>query len=90
MMIDMNEALLRTVKQVREVLLGTQALEFRAAQDDAGRYAWIGAGLQRLNYRTLRRGDRGVALVCRQRLSGCGRAQVARLVSRWMSVGSRR
>jgi hypothetical protein len=39
MMIDMNEALLRTVEQVREVLLGTQALEFRAAQDDAGRYA---------------------------------------------------
>ena len=85
MVIDMNEAQVRTVEQVRQVLLGTQALEFRAAQDDAGRYAWIGAVLQRLNYRTLRRCDRGVVLVYLQRLSGFSRAQVTRLVSRWMS-----
>lgn len=85
MVIDMNEAQVRTVEQVRQGLLGTQALEFRAAQDDTGRYAWIGAVLQRLNYRTLRRCDRGVVLVYLQRLSGYSRAQVTRLVSRWMS-----
>ena len=48
MVIDMNEAQVRTVEQVRQVLLGTQSLEFRVAQDDADRYAWIGAVLQRL------------------------------------------
>jgi len=37
----MNEVQVRTVEQVREVLQGTQALEFRGAQDDEGRYAWI-------------------------------------------------
>lgn len=41
MVIDMNEVQVRTVEQVREVLQGTQALEFRGAQDDEGRYAWI-------------------------------------------------
>jgi hypothetical protein len=44
----MDEAKAPTVEQARQMTLGTQALEFRAAQDDAGRYAWIGAMLQRL------------------------------------------
>jgi hypothetical protein len=38
MVTDMNESQVRTVEQVRQVLQGTQALEFRVAQDDEGRY----------------------------------------------------
>jgi hypothetical protein len=38
MVIDMNEAQVRTLEQVHQVLEGTQALEFRAAEDDEGRY----------------------------------------------------
>ena len=83
MVIDMNEAQVRTVEQVRQVLAGTQALEFRAAEDDDGRYRWIEAVLWRLDYRLLRRADRGVVLAYLQRLSGYSRAQVTRLVSRW-------
>ena len=45
----MNEAQVRTVAQVRQVLDGTQALEFGAAADDEGRYRWIGEVLQRLS-----------------------------------------
>ena len=41
MVIDMNEAQVRTLQQARQVLAGTQAMEFQAAADDAGRYAWI-------------------------------------------------
>ena len=41
MVIDMNEAQVRTLQQARQVLAGTQAKEFQAAADDAGRYAWI-------------------------------------------------
>lgn len=85
MVIDMNEAQVRTLEQVRQVLAGTQALEFRAAADDAGRYRWIDAVLWRLDYRVLRRGDRGVVLAYLQRLSGYSRAQVTRLVSRWVA-----
>jgi transposase InsO family protein len=85
MVIDMNEAQVRTVEQVRQVLEGTQALEFRAAEDDEGRYRWIDAVLWRLDYRVLRRADRGAVLAYVQRLSGYSRAQVTRLVSRWVA-----
>jgi transposase InsO family protein len=84
MVIDMNEAQVRTVEQMRQVLQGTQALQFRAAQDDEGRCEWIDAVLRRLGYRQLKRGERGVVLGYLQRLSGYSRAQVTRLVSRWV------
>ena len=88
MVIDMNEAQVRTVEQVRQVLEGTQALQFRAAEDDEGRYGWIDAVLRRLDYRRLGRSERGAVLAYLQRLSGYSRAQVTRLVSRW--VGGQR
>ena len=83
--IDMDEAQVRTLEQVRQVLAGTQALEFRRAEDDEGRYAWIESVLRRLEYRQLKRGDRGAVLGHLQRLSGYSRAQVTRLVSRWVA-----
>jgi hypothetical protein len=83
MVIDMNEAQVRTVHQVRQVLAGTQALEFQATADEAGRYTWIESVLQRFEYRQLPRADRGPVLAYLQRLSGYSRAQITRLVSRW-------
>ena len=50
MVIDMNEAQVRTLEQVRQVLAGTQAMEFQAAADDAGRYGWIESVLKRFEY----------------------------------------
>lgn len=85
MVIDMNEAQVRTVELVRQVLEGTQALQFRAAEDDEGRYRWIDTVLRRLGYRQLGRSERGAVLAYLQRLSGYSRAQVTRLVSRWMA-----
>jgi transposase InsO family protein len=84
MVIDMNEAKVRTLEQVRQVVAGTAALEFRAAQGDSQRYAWIEQVLHRLGYRQLGRADKGVVLLYLQQLSGYSRAQVTRLVSRWM------
>lgn len=74
----MNEAEVRTLEQVRKVVAGTQALEFRRAEKDAGRYAWVGSVLRRFGYGRLKRADRGVMLVYLQRLSGYSRAQVQR------------
>jgi transposase InsO family protein len=85
MVIDMNETQVRSLEQVRQVLQGTQALQLRRPQDDAGRYAWIESVLQRFGYRQLSRCDRGVVLAYVQRLSGYSRAQVRRLVSRWVA-----
>jgi transposase InsO family protein len=84
MVIDMNEAQVRTLMQVRQVLAGTQAMEFQAASDDASRYAWIESVLRRFDYRHLARSDRGAVLAYLQRLSGYSRAQVTRLVARWV------
>ena len=88
MVIDMNEAQVRTLAQVRQVLAGTQEMEFRASADDEVRYAWIESVLRRFEYRRLARGDRGLVLAYLQRLSGYSRAQVTRLVARW-SAGKR-
>jgi transposase InsO family protein len=83
MVIDMNEAQVRSLEQVRQVLEGTQSLEFRRAEDDQGRYAWIESVLRRFDYRRLPRAHRGPVLAYLQRLSGYSRAQITRLVSRW-------
>ena len=85
MVIDMNEAQVRTLDQVREVLTGTQALEMRPVADEAGRYAWIEQVLKRFDYRCLKRVERGVVLTYVQRISGYSRAQVTPLVSRWVA-----
>jgi transposase InsO family protein len=85
MVIDMNEAHVRTMEQVRQVLAGTQALAFGVATDDASRYDWIADVLRRLKYRSLQRAQRGLVRRYLQRLSGYSRAQVTRLVARWVS-----
>ena len=83
MVIDMNEAQVRTLEQVRQVLDGTQAMEFRRGADDEDRYGWIESVLRRFDYRQLPRPERGPVLAYLQRLSGYSRAQITRLVSRW-------
>lgn len=86
MVIDMKEAKVRTLEQVRQVVAGTQALEFRRAEDDEGRYCWIGSVLGRFGYRQLGRADKGAVLAYLQHLSGYSRAQVTRLVARWVQA----
>lgn len=77
-------AQVRTLEQVRQIVAGAQALEFRRAEDDQGRYEWIESALRRFDYRQLERAGRGLLLVYLQHLSGYSRAQVTRVVSRWM------
>lgn len=81
----MNEAQVRTLQQVREVLAGTQSLEMRPVADEAGRYAWIETVLKRFDYRCLKRADRGVVLAYLRCMGGYSRAQLTRLVTRWVA-----
>ena len=85
MVIDMNESQVRTLDQLREVLAGTAAMTFASGQDDASRYQWIGSVLRRFEYGHLRRQDRGAVLVYLQRLSAYSRAQINRMVRRWLA-----
>ena len=50
MVIDISESEVRTIKPERQVLDGTQELDFRRAEDDEGCYGWIAAVLKRLDY----------------------------------------
>jgi len=83
MVIDMNEVRLRWQQQVRQVLAPIQAMEFQAADDDEGRYAWIELVLRHFKSRQPPRAGRGHVLAYLQFLSGYSRAQITRPVSRW-------
>jgi hypothetical protein len=66
--IDINDAQVRMLEQVRQVLAGTQVMELQVADDGEGRYAWIESVLRRFEYRRLPRAERGLVLVYLQRL----------------------
>ena len=82
MVIDMKEAKLSTVAQLRAFIEGTSEVRFEQAGDDAGRYTFIQDVLRRFRYKRLARADKGVVLRYLERASGYSRAQVRRLVGR--------
>ncbi len=87
MVINMDEAKLRTVAQLQEFLDATQEVTFTSApgQSDQQRYEHISRVLKRLAYCALGKGDRGVVLAYLRCTSGYSRSQVTRLVGRWES-----
>jgi transposase InsO family protein len=66
------------------VLDGTQTLDFTPTGDARDRAVWMDSVLIRLSYRQLKRSGRGVVLRYLRRFSGFSRAQVTRLVRRWV------
>ena len=86
MVIDMNDAQLHTLDQLRAFLDGTvavalgQPLGFSVAADE--RYDFIARIVHRFGYVRLRRADKGVVLRFLGRVSGYSRAQLTRLVER--------
>ena len=82
MVIDMNEAKLATLDQVRAFLAGTIAVEFGASDRSDDRYGHIAEVLGRFGYRRLNKPDKGVVLRYLQRTTGYSRQQLTRLVKR--------
>ena len=80
MVIDMNDAQLHTLDQLRAFLDGTVAVGFSVAADE--RYDFIARIVHRFGYVRLRRADKGVVLRFLGRVSGYSRAQLTRLVER--------
>jgi hypothetical protein len=76
LVIDMNEAQVRTIERVREVLSGTQTQHLTVLASDAGRYGWIEEVLRHI-------------LADLQRFSGYRRAQVTQRVSRGVGPQTR-
>ena len=87
MVINMDEAKLRTVAQLQEFLDATQEIKFTGApgEGDQQRYEHISRVLKRLAYTGLGKVERGVVLAYLRCTSGYSRSQVTRLVGRWES-----
>ena len=80
MVIEMKEAKLSTVAQLRAFLEGTSQVQFERTGAQAQRYVFIADVLGRFRYARLGRADKGVVLRYLERVSGYSRAQVRRLV----------
>lgn len=87
MVLIMDDAKITTLEQIREVLVGSQAIAFKGVARRE-RYAWIEAVLKRFDYFCLSRKDKGVVKAYAQRLSGLSRAQLTRLVARKLLDGA--
>ncbi len=85
MVIDMNDAKLHTLDQLREFLNGTVAVDFSVSADE--RYDFIARIVRRFGYSRLRRTDKGVVLRFLGRVSGYSRAQLTRLIERGRKPG---
>jgi transposase InsO family protein len=85
MVIDMNDAQLHTLDQLRAFLNGTVAVGFSVSANE--RYDFIARIVRRFGYARLRRVDKGVVLRFLGRVSGYSRAQLTRLVERGRKPG---
>lgn len=80
MVIDMNDAKLHTLDQVRAFLKGTVAVAFSVAANE--RYEFVARTVRRFGYARLKRADKGLVLRFLGRVSGYSRQQLTRLVQR--------
>ena len=86
MTIDMDDTSITTLEQVRQVLASPRGIAFKGSVR-AQRYTWIEAVLKRLNYFKLKRGEKGLINAYLRRLSGISRAQITRLIGRFLLNG---
>jgi transposase InsO family protein len=80
MVIDMNDAKLQTLDQVRAFLDGTVTVDFSVTANE--RYDFVARTVRRFGYAQLKRPDKSLVLRFLQRVSGYSRQQLTRLVGR--------
>ncbi len=85
MVINMEEAQLKTLAQIKAFLDGTSEVSFRVPKEE--RNAFIERVLKRFGYAPHGRVDRGVLLRYIERMTGLSRQQVTRLVARYRKDG---
>lgn len=88
MVIDMNDAKLETIEQMREFLAGTADISFSIPTAPDGLRGFVADVLKRCRYFKLSRGGRGVVIAYIQRLSGYSRQHVTKLIARYREVHS--
>lgn len=85
MVIDMEEARLQTLAQVKAFLDGTAEVAFRVPK--AERHRFVERVLKRFGYAQHGRADKGVLLRYLERMTGLSRQQVTRLVQQYRKDG---
>jgi len=83
--INMEEAKLQTLEQIKAFLEGTSKVAFRVPKE--GRNQFIERVLKRFGYAPHKRANKGVLLRYIERMTGLSRQQVARLVGRYRTDG---
>lgn len=83
MVINMNEARLRTIEQIEQFLKGCEQVEFTPYDTDEQRYEHISQVLRRFDYPRRSKVERGTLLEYLRRTTSYSRAQVTRLVKQW-------
>jgi hypothetical protein len=83
MVIDMNEAKLGTIEQVREFLAGTADLVFTVPTEEAKRRRLIVTVVRRFSYFRRGKAHRGVLFAYMQRLTGYSRQHLSRLLAQY-------
>ena len=85
MVINMDEAKLKTLTQVEEFLKGIESL-FCVVKEE--RYPFVQRTLTRFGYEKLGRKEKGVVLRYLERMTGLSRQQVTRLVRKFQATGT--
>ena len=83
MVIDMNDARLDTIEQIREFLAGTADVNFSLSSNQAVLHGFVATVLTRHRYFERTRGQRGVLMAYMQRLSGYTRQHLTKLIARY-------
>ncbi len=90
MVIDMNEARLDTIEQIREFLAGTADVAFTVPPEEAKLRQFVVTVLRRFRHFGLAKAQRGVLFAYMQRLTGYSRQHLSRLVAQYRDTQSLR
>ena len=86
MQLIMNDEDIQTIEQVKQVLKGSDPLEFEGVRIEE-RYRWIEKVLVRFTYQRLNKSEKGVIRRYIEKMSGYSRAQVCRLIRKFNQRG---
>jgi hypothetical protein len=88
MVIDMNDARLETIEQIREFLAGTADVAFSHPTNESRRRAFVARVLRRFRYFRRPKGQRGVLFAYLLRLTGYSRQHLSRLIVQYRQTKS--
>ena len=87
MTIDMDDSQITTLEQLRSILKYPEGLKFKGLSRNE-KYGWLEKTLNRFDYFSLGKKDKGVVKAYLSRMTGFSRAQLTRLISIKLRKGS--